>query len=271
MQALATRVLTATVLGSFVVAGILYLPLLVMAALFALAVFVGAVEWALLAGATSRSARLLYAGVTVMLASLVHLACRQFAALELLLGIACAWWLVATVWVVSYQLRGAPAINSRMVLGLCGWLVLIPAVSAVWLLQEQNPHLLLALFAMVWSADVFAYFGGKALGRRRLASRVSPGKTWEGLLSAIAGTLLLAVFVALLLQPAHMAVIVSVTAVTVMAAVVGDLLESLLKRLRGVKDSGTLLPGHGGMLDRIDSLLAAAPVYTLGFIVLSPP
>lgn len=271
VQALATRVLTATILGSFVVAGILYLPVALMTGFFAIAVFVGAVEWALLAGATTWQSRLAYAVITVGLAFAIYLACREFAALNLLLSIGCVWWALASVWVIRYQLRGAPAIHSRMVLGLCGWLVLIPAISAVWLLQEQSPRLLLALFATVWSADILAYIGGKTIGRHRLASRVSPGKTWEGLFVAVAGTLLLAGFAAQLINPAQFAVVIAVVAVTVMAAVVGDLLESLLKRMRGVKDSGALLPGHGGILDRIDSMLAAAPVFTLGFISLGQP
>lgn len=274
MSNLIARVLTATVLGGVVVFGTLRLPFDFMTGLFSLMLFGAALEWSQLAGIARRAARIAYAAVSVAAALGSVLVLRgQAAALTGLLLLGCLWWLVAGAWVVHYQLYERPKISHRLWLALCGWLALVPALVALLALLARDPVLLLALFALVWGADIFAYFGGKTFGRRRLASHVSPGKTWEGLAAALLGTQLLAAVGAGsgLLTRLSLIEALALAAVTVAASVVGDLLESLLKRLRGVKDSGTLLPGHGGILDRIDSLLAAAPVFTLGFLLMKQP
>jgi len=266
---LIARILTATVLGGVVVFGTLRLPFTVMSGLFSLILFGAALEWARLAGFVSPAARSAFAGLTVAAALVCAFGLRgQDLPLATMLVLGCAWWCVAAAWVVHYQLHEGPKVGDRTRLALCGWLALIPALVAVLALLDRGPVLLLALFALVWGADVFAYFGGKSLGKRRLASRVSPGKTWEGLAAALLGTQLLAMGGASLVAPLPLPAVLALAAVTLVASVVGDLLESLLKRLRGVKDSGNLLPGHGGLLDRIDSLLAAAPVFTLGLILM---
>ena len=271
MSNLTARVLTATVLGGIVVFGTLRLPFGFMSGLFSLVLFGAALEWSQLAGIARRAARVAYAALSVAAAlGSAWLLRGQAAALTGLLLLGCLWWLVAGAWIVHYQLHQGPKLGDWRWLALCGWLALVPALVALLALLDRDPVLLLALFALVWGADIFAYFGGKACGRRRLASHVSPGKTWEGLAAALMGTQLLAVAGASAGLIARLSLMESLAlaAVTLAASVVGDLLESLLKRLRGVKDSGTLLPGHGGLLDRIDSLLAAAPVFTLGFFLL---
>ena len=272
MSNLIARILTATVLGGGMVYGTLRLPAEVMAAAFALILFGAAVEWAALAGLVTRLARGSYAAVTVAAALGCALALdAEGALLKIVLGVGCAGWCGATVWIIQYQRHEGPRLDNPVVLAVLGWLALIPALAALLSLLARGPALLLALFALVWGADIFAYFGGKRFGKRRLASRVSPGKTWEGLMSALLGTQALALAGAGLLKPMSLGALLALTAVTFVASVVGDLLESLLKRLRGVKDSGNLLPGHGGLLDRIDSLLAAAPVFTLGLILMEQP
>lgn len=263
---LSARIWTAVILGLTVVGGILYLPSWVMQAFFTLLIFAGAMEWALLAGAKSSALRTIYGLATIAITIVLYQVLRHHAEEYLLLFIACAWWAFASVLIVHYQIKGTPKLSNGPGLALLGWLVLVPAWSAVIILLERWPEMLIALLAMVWSADTLAYFGGKALGRRRLASRISPGKTWEGLLIALFGTLALAVVAALTLKPAPLLVVLLIVAVTFAASVIGDLLESLLKRSCGLKDSGSILPGHGGILDRIDSILAAAPVFTVGFI-----
>ncbi len=142
-----------------------------------------------------------------------------------------------------------------------GWLAMIS-------IHQLNPELLLFLFVLVWVADSAAYFAGKKFGRTKLAEQLSPGKTREGLFGAIIGTLILS-FVGLWIWRSELQLGLSVYFVflcvlSALISVVGDLFESLLKRNAGKKDSGKLLPGHGGVLDRIDSLLAAAPGFMLG-------
>jgi phosphatidate cytidylyltransferase len=133
-------------------------------------------------------------------------------------------------------------------------------------LNQQKPSLLLFLFLIVWMADTAAYFAGKRFGKNKLAEQLSPGKTREGLLGAVIGTFILSLagvwwFELNIMQSVYFVLLCVLTA---LISVVGDLFESLLKRNAGAKDSGSLIPGHGGVLDRIDSILAAAPGFVLG-------
>jgi phosphatidate cytidylyltransferase len=154
------------------------------------------------------------------------------------------------------------------VLAATGWAVLLGAWVAVVALQARSPWLVLAAMAIVWLADTAAYFTGRAFGRRKLAPSISPGKTWEGVWGALAAVAAYALALVPLAGAAGYPGAVTATAVVAWVllalaltalAVAGDLFESLLKRHAGVKDSGTLLPGHGGILDRTDALLAAMP------------
>ncbi|MBP6597750.1 MAG: phosphatidate cytidylyltransferase, partial [Arenimonas sp.] len=145
----------------------------------------------------------------------------------------------------------------------------VPAWCALgWLHSEQplGPRWTLFALALVWAADSGAYFAGSRFGRRKLAPSISPGKTWEGVLGGLAASMLLAVAVLPMLGLAWPALpaLVLLTLVTAAISVAGDLFESLMKRQSGVKDSGALLPGHGGLMDRLDSLLAALPIFAVG-------
>ncbi len=257
------RLVTGTLLALAVLASIYLLPPAIAAGIFLVVVFAAALEWAALSGLDSRASRIGYGTVVVVIAAFAWYAAATAAGLRAVLVAGCAWWSLAVLWVLAYQRSARPALRNAPVLGTLGVLVLAPALAALAHLLTLAPGYLLALLAIVWSADILAYAGGRRFGKHRLASRVSPGKTWEGLLIAAVGTLALGLLVndQMMLLPA--VVCAAVILLTFVAAVVGDLLESLVKRLRGVKDSGTLLPGHGGLLDRIDSLVAAAPVYTL--------
>jgi phosphatidate cytidylyltransferase len=161
---------------------------------------------------------------------------------------------------------------------VAGWLVLWPTWLALVLLREASPWLLLALAALVWVADICAYFAGKRFGRRKLAPRVSPGKTWEGVIGALVGVVVYgAILVAVAagredsLGPllARGAGVPAVSVMVVLAAfsIVGDLFESWMKRGAGLKDSSALLPGHGGLLDRIDALTSTLPLAALALLV----
>jgi len=132
----------------------------------------------------------------------------------------------------------------------------------------DGPELVLALLAIIWAADAGAYFAGRQWGRRKLAPRISPGKSWEGLTGGLLGGVVAALIASLWCQTS-VTVLVPLAVVTVVFSVLGDLLESRLKRAAGAKDSGRIIPGHGGLLDRIDSLCAAAPIFALGVQVAS--
>lgn len=266
---LRARVVTALALAAVMIAGTLYLPPVFMSGLLALVALLGGFEWAALAGLGRGAVAAVYAAGTLALA--VALYRTDGALLTVMLQLAAAWWCLAGLWIVAYQWHGAPCVRAAVLLGAGGILALVPALLALWWLLAHAPDRLLVLFAIVWSADILAYAGGRRYGRRPLASRVSPGKTWEGLAAALIGTVLLAALLLVVVRPAHAEQELLLVAVTVLAAAAGDLLESLLKRLRGVKDSGTLLPGHGGVLDRVDSILAAAPVHVLGLMIIAAP
>jgi phosphatidate cytidylyltransferase len=151
-----------------------------------------------------------------------------------------------------------------------GWLVLLPTWVAVLELRLIGPGLVLFAMGLVWAADSAAYFAGHRFGRHKLAPRVSPGKTWEGVAGALFAVALLAAVVAMVSpnpllagRRVPAAILVPVACVVVVVSVVGDLFESHMKRLAGVKDSSHLIPGHGGVLDRIDSQTAALPLFHL--------
>ena len=161
--------------------------------------------------------------------------------------------------------------SSRLFLTVAGYLVLIPAwLSIVLLLQHAGPAYVLLLMLLVWGADIGAYFSGRRFGRNKLAPRVSPGKTWEGLIGALLVSIIISLVAFEFLEISsilHTNLLI-LCLVMVLISILGDLVESMFKRMADVKDSGGLLPGHGGVLDRIDSLTAAAPVFTLGLYLL---
>ncbi len=260
---LLTRVRTAVLLTACL-AGLLalgYTPLV--ALVFLVIMACAAAEWATLAGPTSRL-RLGLFTVSVVACCLVALAMPHGWQLKLLVTAAVFWLLaLALLWRVQSTQVKLPASSSGWL--ATGLLALVPAFVAAVLLQELDPWLLPQVFLLVVTADTAAYFGGRAWGRARLASRISPGKTWAGVWSAFCAVPLAAILFNWLPIHAPLAAwqAAAVAGVVVLSAITGDLLESLFKRQAGAKDSGTLLPGHGGILDRIDSLLAAAPVYAL--------
>lgn len=188
---------------------------------------------------------------------------------------ASVWWLLAALLVFFYPRGSAWWAKSRVWRGLMGLLVLVPCWAAINYIRNQSDgsdgiYALLFLFVLIWGADSAAYFAGKKWGRHKLAPNVSPGKSIEGLAGALVFTVVLVFAVLLLL---HIPMIswlwcFLLSLVTVLFSIVGDLFESMLKRQAGLKDSGRLLPGHGGLLDRIDSLTAAAPIFVFGSLLL---
>ncbi len=189
----------------------------------------------------------------------------------LVFSLAAIWWLIATLLVVLYP-RFTHCWRNRVSKGVVGLLVLVPTWLALVQVREMaaGPWLIMYLLLLVWGADTGAYFAGKRYGKRKLMPRVSPAKSWAG----VGGALVTVLVVSYLAKPHfdfanHTLLGIYLLALLVVcASVVGDLLESMFKRHCGIKDSGSLLPGHGGVMDRIDSLTAAAPVFALCLISL---
>jgi phosphatidate cytidylyltransferase len=254
----AKRLLTVAILLPLFAAALLFLPRTAWALFLLPGLAVAAAEWMGLAGC-SAATRYAYAGV-VALTALAILLMASGSPLEWwLFGAAAAFWIVvAPAWLLGHW-----SIRQRVVLGGVGWIALVPMWLALVRLQE-TPWILLLILSIVWLADTAAYAAGKRWGRHKLAPVVSPGKSWEGVAgAAIAVGLYYAVlwFVA----PAGWdgwrgAFGAAVFTAVFVLSIVGDLFESLMKRQAGVKDSGQLLPGHGGLLDRIDGLTSTVPV-----------
>ena len=261
---LRTRVLTGLILGALLLLGIFLLPPFWAVLAFGAIFTIGAWEWAGFGALLSPFSRALYA----LIVALTLLAAWRWTGdsghLIILLSVACAWWVIAFLW-----LSLAPAWNRPALTLVCGFAVLAPAFVALARLQisaggfARGPLIVLWLVLMVCAADIGAYFAGRAFGRRKLAPRVSPGKTWEGALGGLAMVALVAGGGALYFGLLPLAVVAFGCGVGIFS-VIGDLTESMFKRAAALKDSGTLLPGHGGLLDRIDSVTAAAPLYALG-------
>jgi phosphatidate cytidylyltransferase len=261
---LRTRILTAAILACILLAGLFLLPPPGTVLAFGAVFTIGAWEWGAfgaLRGAASRG------GYAAGVALLLLLGWRWTADpphLMLLLGAACVWWVIALLW-----LSWLPSRHHPTLVLVCGLPVLVPAFIALARLEvategfARGPQTVLWLVLLVIAADIGAYFAGRSLGRRKLAPRVSPGKTWEGALGGLTMVALVAWGGAVHFSLAPLAAVAFGCSVGVFS-IIGDLTESMFKRAAGLKDSGALLPGHGGLLDRIDSVTAAAPLYALG-------
>jgi phosphatidate cytidylyltransferase len=261
---LKTRVVTGCILGALLLLGIFLLPPFWAVLAFGSVFTIGAWEWAGFGGLSAGASRALY---TLGVALLLFAAWRwtdDSEHLTLLLSGACLWWVIAFFWLAL-----APTRHKPIVALLCGVPVLVPAFVALARVQvythgfARGPVTVLWLILMVCSADIGAYFAGRRFGRRKLAPRVSPGKTWEGAAGGLLMVALVAYCGAEYFAVPPLGAIIFGCGVGVFS-VIGDLTESMFKRAAALKDSGTLLPGHGGLLDRIDSVTAAAPLYALG-------
>ena len=256
MAGLRERVLSGLALAAVLVAAAMWLPLPWLAAFLHLLALVAAYEWARLAGVRSRLGFVGYAAVLSALAVAMWL---MPAAWPLIVAVVAACWLAAVAAVWAYPGSGAL---------LRPWVVLaagVVAIAGAWLallaIRAAGGGLLLLWLLVATSlADIGAYFAGRRFGKRKLAPQVSPNKTWEGFLGGAAATLAWGASAAIAVGSWLWLL---AAALVVLAAVLGDLFESVLKRSRGVAESGGILPGHGGLFDRADSVLAAAPVFAV--------
>lgn len=257
------RIITALILLPIALCGFFLLDGANFALFIGLVVTLGAWEWARLAGLMAQGLRIAYAAVVAGLLMLLHLM-PDLA--PWVLGASVLWWVLATWLVLTYpgtsELWASAA--CRLLIGL---LVLLPAWQGLVLLKHwsMGNWLILAVMVLVWGADIGAYFSGRAFGKRKLAPQVSPGKSWEGVYGGLALSLVITAVVGVSRDWSALELLLGLlgAAVVVLVSVVGDLTESMFKRRSGIKDSSNLLPGHGGVLDRIDSLTAAIPVFAV--------
>jgi len=269
---LKSRVITAAILLALLLTALFALPPTAWAVLIVVMVMQGAVEWSRLSGFAGRKASL-YWGVTLLLmAGLfwmdtgatetqhlnIHLAVYAAAAL--------LWLIIVPLWLMTGW-----KVERPVFMALTGWAVLVPTGLAMLDLRAASPWTLLFVMCLVWVADIAAYFTGRKFGKNKLAPSISPGKTWEGVAGALFGV---SVYVVLVWSFSPDFAYREVLPILLLAswwwvglAVIGDLFESAVKRQAGVKDSGALLPGHGGLLDRIDALTSTLPLAALALLL----
>lgn len=262
---LKTRIVTAVVLVAVLLAVVLLLPPIATVVALTAMVIAGAWEWSAFLRAPSVAIRWLYVAVVVVLLWVAWQITGTAQGRNRVLLLAVIWWFIALFWIIFAPRRASPWLAA-----LAGILALVPAWMALMRLRLDMPRgaeWMLFLLVLVWVADIGAFFVGRKFGRVRLAPEVSPGKTWEGVLGGVAVSALVAIAGGSWFGiPGPMFVALCLAAVAF--SIVGDLTESLLKRFAGVKDSGTLFPGHGGVMDRIDSVTGAAPILFFGLIAL---
>lgn len=271
---LKSRVITAAILLVLLLVALFALPPAVWAALIVAMVMQGTVEWSRLSGLSGGKANI-YWGLTLLLMLgllwadagttetqrlYLHLAVYAVSAL--------LWLIIVPTWLMAGW-----KVRQPLLMALTGWAVLVPTGLAMLDLRAANPEPWILLFVMglVWVADIAAYFAGRRFGKNKLAPSISPGKTWEGVAGALLGV---SAYVALVWSYSPYFPYREVLPVLLLAswwwvglAVIGDLFESAIKRQAGVKDSGALLPGHGGLLDRIDALTSTLPLAALAMLL----
>jgi phosphatidate cytidylyltransferase len=261
---LAARIITGVVFGAAITGAILFAPSPVAAAVLAVLWLAGVWEWAGFAKFPA-AGRVGYTGLFAVAMALGWSVLGE-QGLSVLLLAAMAWWILAFVLVMRY-----PRSFSSIFVALAGILVLLPSWALLVRLHREGvlgAQLAFTLLLIVWAADVGAYAFGRLLGHTKLAPAVSPGKTWEGVTGGVLAAGLAAGLAAQWLAlPASRLVVLGIA--TALISVLGDLTQSMFKRNVGLKDSGKLLPGHGGVLDRIDSLTAAVPAFIIGLWALN--
>ena len=261
------RIITALILAPVAISCVFFLPLLQFSVFLIIVLSLAAWEWANLAGFEGPH-RVIYAVISLLFYGVATLVEPLFILIPGVL-----WWLCAFFLVLKY-----PAMtdlwSSRVVRSVIGIFMLVPGyVGLVELKQTADSEfLILLLFFLIWGADIGAYFSGRAFGDRKLAPAVSPGKSWAGVYGGVIFATAIAIGMCIWLGKPDLTesrglVFVLACVAIIIISVLGDLVESMFKRHRGVKDSSALLPGHGGILDRIDSLLSAAPCFALFILV----
>ncbi len=280
------RIITALILAPLVLFAILYLPLFSFQIMIALVVGLGAWEWSSMSGMTRTFTKSAYAALAVAICLVLSmllptdLIWYQGQLNDLysnILLVAAIWWIVSLGMIIAYPSYSSVWYTSKLLRGIFGVFTLIPTWVAVVSLRtnlyDVDPYygasLIFYVLGIVWAADIGAFFVGVKFGKHKLRPEVSPGKTIEGLMGGVFASSAIIAFAALHYQvdPSRIWLHIVVGALTVGVSALGDLNESMFKRCAGIKDSGKLLPGHGGVMDRIDSLTAAFPVFAFCYVM----
>ena len=271
MSSRRTRIITALLMAPVAIGAVYFLPTPYLAALVAAILLAGLWEWSALSGLTDNIPRSLYvAGNALMMLALAWGSGRGLFGLKLISLIGAIWWIFVCLWLWRFEFAKADTSLNRSIKLLAGSLSVIPAWCALsWLhgSSDLGPRWALFALAIAWAADSGAYFAGVRYGKTKLAPRISPGKSWEGVIGGVIAILLLAVAANqswLFLDWSELHWLLLLTLITMFFSVIGDLFESLMKRHSGYKDSSDLIPGHGGLMDRLDSLLAVLPIFVIG-------
>jgi phosphatidate cytidylyltransferase len=259
------RILTALILIPLVIVGIFYASEFYFKLITAVIMLLAAWEWSRLSAYQDLARRILYVGVQAVILFVIV----PYLAYDMLLKCGLVFWLLLSAYLIWARNKPILPMIHPVITASLGWFILSLCWVALQKLQ-MTPVYLMFMLLIIWLADTAAYVSGRLWGRHLLAPTLSPKKTWEGFIIGLLFTFFSAVLMLYFFQGvkptlSQMCLLVLLTS---LAAVAGDLFESQLKRLRGLKDSGQLLPGHGGILDRIDSLLAAAPVFTGSLLLL---
>ena len=266
------RLLTAFLMGPIILWGIFSLPEFWFSFAAVILVTIGAWEWAAFVGLTKSLERTLFVLFNVAL-YLAILYLQNSSINHAIIYSSVAWWLISIPLLLTFPFKDNHFLRSNLTKGLVGVLLLLATLISMVLIRSNpnyGPEFVLYIILMIWFADSGAYFAGRALGKNKLIPKVSPGKTWEGVIGALIVTIAASIIAIDILKiPSSDSVFfVLITFVTVVYSIVGDLSESMFKRMSDIKDSGHILPGHGGILDRIDSLMSALPIFFIGLLLM---
>ena len=256
-EMLKKRVLTAVVALAVLAVVLFVVPAIAARIVISLLMLGAAWEWSGFIFSKEDRRRFVYVLFIAALMAVIFFELPDAVLVDLVLKVALGWWLAALAWIFFF-----PTPIANPVAWICGALVIVPAWLALDLLYLKKQELLLFALLIVWIADIGAYFVGKGFGKVKLAPQISPGKTWEGVLGGLSAVMILAAMGSKAFE-IDIAVLLPFCLAVAMVSIVGDLTVSMFKRSAGVKDSGRLFPGHGGVLDRVDSVAAAAPLFVV--------
>lgn len=271
---LKTRILTASIILPFFLAALFYFQDIFWAIVLLALTVIGSREWSRLAQLSVRNT-IVFMLLTTLLGGELLLQVSEAVKIDPLsteliwiYGLSAIFWIFA----VPLYLKQSFKVTKPWVWMLIGWILLLPTCLALYQLRSISPLLLLGLMATIWISDTAAYFTGRSLGKHKLAPQISPNKTWEGVAGALAAVLIYGLLWGFWSEEQSLApVLVPLLIMMAILGIIGDLYESFVKRQANVKDSGDILPGHGGILDRIDALTSALPFAILAILVFYSP